>query len=176
MKNDDEFAYVEKVGRFFSTQYGLAPVVGRVAGWLLICEPPQQTIDDIAMALQASRSAVSGAVAVLEKQSWIVRTRAAGERADRVAMNPRSWEQSLVSPEFAELGALANEGLEALAGSPSARTARLREMAAFAEFLRDRMPELAAAWIAHRDALHASGELPDDSAAPAKRSTTPSRR
>jgi hypothetical protein len=163
--NQNELAYVEKVGRFFSTWYGVAPVFGRLAGWLLICEPPQQTIDEIAAALHASRSAISGGVAILEKQSWIVRTRAAGERADRIAMNPRTWDASLESPEFSELAALANEGLDALRGSPSARTARLREMAAFGEFLRDRMPELAADWVAHRDALRASGELPDGPAA-----------
>lgn len=170
--NQNELAYVENVGRFFSNQYGLAPVVGRLAGWLLICEPPQQTIDEIAAALHASRSAVSGGASILEKQSWIVRTRAAGERADRVAMNPRTWEASLASPEFSELAELANEGLTALEGDSSTRSARLREMAAFGEFLRDRLPELAAEWIAHRDALRASGELPDDPTEPAKRSTT----
>ena len=98
----------------------MAPVFGRLAGWLLICEPPQQTIDEIAAALHASRSAISGGVAILEKQSWIVRTRAVGERADRIAMNPRTWDASLESPEFSELAALANEGLDALRGSPSA--------------------------------------------------------
>lgn len=162
--NQNQLAYVEKVGRFFSSWYGVAPVVGRLAGWLLICEPPHQTIDEIARALHASRSAVSGGISVLEKQSWIVRTRAAGERADRVSMNPRTWEESLESPEFAKLVELADEGLAALEGDSSARTARLREMAAFGEFLYRRLPELAAEWKAHRNALRASGELADEAA------------
>lgn len=164
MDKDRELAYVEKVGRFYSNQYGLAPVVGRVTGWLLVCDPPRQTIDEIATALHASRSAVSGAVALLEKGFWVIRSRAAGERADRVSINPGCWEQSLDSPEYGELVKLAHEGLESLA-DPSL-SGRLQEMAAFAEFLHGRGPQLAAEWIAHRDALRASGELPEDPLAP----------
>lgn len=158
--DERELAYVERVGRYQSEQYGLAPVVGRVAGYLLICDPPRQTIDEIATALKASRSAVSDAVALLEKGFSVVRSRTAGERADRVSMNPAAWEASLGSPEFSDLAKLAHEGLELLGESP--RSGRLQELAAFAEFFAERGQELAAEWIAHREALRASGDLPED--------------
>jgi hypothetical protein len=45
--------------------------------------------------------------------------------------------------------------------APPARWARLLEAAAFYEFLLERMPALADEWRARRDALRASGELPD---------------
>jgi hypothetical protein len=48
--------------------------------------------------------------------------------------------------------------------SPPSRWARLAEAGAFADFLADRMPKLKAEWEAHRDALRASGELPDPGA------------
>ena len=44
------------------------------------------------------------------------------------------------------------------------RRAVLLEWAAFADFLVERMPVLEQEWRARRDALRASGELPDDSA------------
>ena len=33
----------------------MTPMAGRMWGWLLICEPPEQTAADLAEALQASR-------------------------------------------------------------------------------------------------------------------------
>lgn len=69
--------------------------------------------------------------------------------------------------ENAAFGALARHGLQALGDAPPARRARLLEKAAFSDFLIERMPALGVEWRARRDALRASGELPDDSGAAA---------
>ena len=61
-----ELDFADQVGRFFARQYGMPPATGRVAGWLLICDPPAQTAAEIAEALQMSRSAVGAAVSTLE--------------------------------------------------------------------------------------------------------------
>src|SRR4051794_31547495 len=108
MPTDAELSFADEFGRFFARQYGMAPMMGRVAGWLLICDPPAQTAAEIADALQASRSAVGTAVDVLEKNLVVRRTRAPGERADRISINPAAGEQSLESPaEYAAYRALA---------------------------------------------------------------------
>jgi hypothetical protein len=162
MATDAELAFADQVGRFFARQYGLPPVTGRVSGWLLICDPPAQTAAEIAEALQTSRSAVGSAIASLENQGQILRTRAAGERADRVSFHPDAAVRSLESPvEYGAMLALARHGLEVLRDAPPARRARLLGAVAFYEFLLDRMPVLADEWRARRDALQASGELPD---------------
>ena len=59
-------------------------------------------------------------------------------------------------------GELAREGLEVLADAPPERRAVLLELAAFADFLVDRLPVLEQEWNAHREALRAAGALPDD--------------
>jgi hypothetical protein len=157
-----ELAFVDQLGRFFARQYGLPPVTGRVSGWLLICDPPEQTAAEIADALQTSRSAVGSAIASLENQGQILRTRAAGERADRVSFHPDAAVRSLESPvEYGAMLALARHGLEVLRDAPPARRARLLGAVAFYEFLLERMPVLADEWRARRDALLASGDLPD---------------
>jgi hypothetical protein len=162
MGTDAELAFADRVGRFFARQYGLPPVTGRVLGWLLICDPPEQTAAEIADALQTSRSAVGGAIAALENQGMIRRTRAAGERADRVSFHPDADVRGLESPgEYGALLAMTRDGLEVLRDAPPARRARLLWAAAFYEFLLERMPALADEWRARRDALRASGELPD---------------
>ena len=56
---------------------------------------------------------------------------------------------------------LARDGLDVLRDAPPARRARLLGAVAFYEFLIERMPAVAAEWRARRDALTASGELPD---------------
>jgi MarR family len=152
-----------QVGRFFASQYGLPPVAGRVFGWLLICDPPEQTAAEIAEALHTSRSAVGSAVASLENQDLILRRRAAGERADRVSFHPDAAVRSLEAPDvYGAMLGLARHGLEVLRDAPPARRARLLGAVAFYEFLFERMPAIAAEWRARRDALRASGELPDN--------------
>jgi DNA-binding Lrp family transcriptional regulator len=163
MPTDAELAFADQVGRFFARQYGLPPVTGRVFGWLLICDPPDQTAAEIAEALQTSRSGVGSAIAALESQGLILRTRAAGERADRVSIHPDAAVRGLESPdEYGAMLALVRHGLDGRGDASPARRARLLGAAAFYEFLLERMPALAAEWRARRAALRASGELPDD--------------
>jgi hypothetical protein len=162
MTREAELAFADQIGRFFATQYGLPPVTGRVVGWLLICDPPEQTAAEIAEALHTSRSAVGSALAALEHQGQILRRRAAGERADRISFHPDAVVRSLEAPsEYGALLGLARHGLEVLRDAPPARRARLLEAAALYEFLLERMPALANEWRARRDSLLASGELPD---------------
>ena len=162
MSREAELSFADQVGRFFARQYGSPPMVGRVAGWLMVCDPPEQSMAELADALRASRSAIGGAVATLEDLSFVRRSRAAGERVDRVAMNPAYAEQGLESPaEYGAMAALMRHGLDVLADAPPTRRARLLEMSAFADFLLERTAVLAAQWRERRDALRASGELPE---------------
>src|SRR5918992_3579237 len=113
MANEAELAFADQVGRFFARRYGMPPVTGRVAGWLLICDPPEQTAAEIAEALQTSRSAVGSAIASLENQGQLLRTRAAGERADRVSFHPDAAIRGLEAPdEYGAMLELARRGLE----------------------------------------------------------------
>jgi DNA-binding transcriptional ArsR family regulator len=163
MVSDAELAFVEQLGRHFARQYSVAPMTGRVAGWLMICDPPQQTAAEIAAALGASRSAIGSAVTMLESWGLVRLTRRPGERADRIGMRAEYWERNMDPPdEYLELANLARSGLDALADAPPARRARLAELVAFAEFLAERMPALAVEWRERRDSLRSTGDLPVD--------------
>jgi DNA-binding transcriptional regulator GbsR (MarR family) len=159
--HDRQLIFADHVGRFYSGQYGFPPMVGRLLGYLFVCDPPQQTIDELGEALLASRSAITGAVKVLESYRMARRTRAAGERADRVSLNPDSQQpQNFDSAIHTKHAALFREGLALLADAPPERRAPLEEMAALAEFLAERLPALMDEWHAHRDELRAAGKLP----------------
>src|SRR5580704_12229954 len=90
MPTDAEITFADHMGRFYARRYGYPPMVGRLVGYLAVCDPPEQSIGELAEALLASRSAIAGAVKVLEASHAIRRTRAAGERMDRVALDQSS--------------------------------------------------------------------------------------
>jgi DNA-binding MarR family transcriptional regulator len=160
---DAEITFADHMGRFYARRYAFPPMVGRLLGYLAVCDPPDQSIGDLAEALLASRSAITGAVKALEATHAIRRTRTAGERMDRVRLDLTSPEaRGFDLTEYRELCELAHEGLEVVAGAPIERRATLLEMAAFAEFLQERIAVLQKEWIAHRDALRATGELPGE--------------
>jgi len=162
MPSDGEITFADHAGRFYARRYGMAPMVGRLLGYLAVCEPREQSVSELADALLASRSAIAGAVNTLENLGLIRRSRAAGERMDRVFIDlssPRAMGFDLA--EYKEQGELAREGLRLLADTPPERRAVLLEWAAFADFLVDRLPVLEQEWEQRRELLRTTGEFPD---------------
>jgi biotin operon repressor len=166
MPRDEELIFADHAGRFYARQHGFPPMAGRLLGYIMVCDPPQQSIDELAEALMASRSAITSAVKLLETIGVVVRTRRAGERVDRVsgnlnALEPRNFDSTL----FTEQATLFREGLHLLAGATPERRAPLEELVALAEFLGQRLPQVLTEWREHRAALRASGRLiePHDS-------------
>lgn len=161
MPTDAEITFADHMGRFYAARYAFPPMVGRLIGYLSVCDPPEQTIAELADALLASRSAITGAAKSLETLQLIQRSRSAGERMDRIRLNLRSPQaMGMDSTEYRELGELAREGLEVLKDAPAERRAILLEMSAFADFLVEEMVRFEQDWKERRAALVAAGELP----------------
>jgi hypothetical protein len=162
MPSDAEITFADHAGRLYARRYGMAPMVGRLLGYLMVCWPPEQSLTELADALLASRSAIAGAASALENLGLVRRSRAAGERMDRVCIDRssrRAWGFDV--SEYREQGDLAREGLAMLADAPLERRAVLLEFAAFADFLVERLPDLEQEWNEHREALRVAGELAD---------------
>ena len=158
MPTDEEITFADHCGRFYARRYGMAPMVGRLLGFLAVCDPHEQSITELADALLASRSAIAGAVNTLENLGLIRRFRAAGERMDRVCIDmssPRATGFDI--SEYQEQGELAREGLRLLADSTPERRAVLSEWAALADFLVERLPVLEKQWKERREALRDMG-------------------
>ena len=161
MPTDAEITFADHMGRFYARRYSFPPMVGRLIGYLAVCDPPNPTIGELAEALLASRSAIAGAVKTLETIHVAQRSRVAGERMDRVRITAEQSMQMDVS-EYEEMRELAREGLEVLGDAPPERRAALLEMSAFAGFLVEELPKLKLEWEARRQALVASGDLPEE--------------
>lgn len=163
MPTNAEITFADHAGRLYARRYGMAPMVGRVLGYLALCEPREQSIAELAEALLASRSAIAGAVNALENLGLICRSRAAGERMDRVRIDLSSARgMGFDVSEYREQGELAREGLQTIGDASPERRAVLLEWAAFADFLVERLPAMEKDWKTHREALRDAGELPGD--------------
>ena len=137
-------------------------MVGRLVGYLAVCDPPEPTIGELAEALLASRSAITGAVKVLETLHAVARSRAAGERMDRVRIDlSRRSRWVWTSPSTRSCASWRGRASRSCGDAPPERRAVLLETSAFADFLIEQMPRLNQEWEARREALVASGDLPE---------------
>ena len=144
---DAELQYVEEVALGFERQ-GLFRMAGRVLGWLLICDPPEQTFNQLAQVLQASKGSISAAMKFLVPAGLVERISRPGDRRDYYRCRPGAWaelarDQSRLYDEFRKL---AQRGLELLGDAPAARWARLQDMHDFYAWLEREMPALWARW------------------------------
>ena len=88
--------FVEEMGQYLAS-YGMTPMAGRMWGWLLISDPPEQTAAEIAEALQASRGAISGTARILASAGMIRRTTRRGDRREYFSAPPEALDSMLAS-------------------------------------------------------------------------------
>lgn len=150
MDKDKILIYADHLARFYAEKYGFAPVTGRLIGYLAVCQPMEQSINDMAEALLTSRSAISGAIKTLENQNLIRRTRPAGTRADLISLNPPDWRDTGFRPgEYMQMAALGREGLALLENASPERRQPLEMMVSMNDFLAERIPGLYDEWMAY---------------------------
>lgn len=155
MLDSGALAFTDRMADFYAREYGFPPVAGRVLGYLLICQPPEQTVAGLSEALLASRSAITGAVALLARYHAVRRTRSAGQRMDHITLDPRALDPTgFAGATYQEQATLAREALAMLEDGPSERRSMIEEGAAFYDFLAERMPALLTEWHARRDQLN----------------------
>lgn len=120
-------AWVERAGEFFEVNYGMPPITGRIVGWLLICDPAEQSAGEIAAAIVASRASLTTNMRALIASGLVRRLRRAGDRTAYYRVDAEAWE-AVIRDRVARLAAidrLTEAGLR-LVGRASARAARLR--------------------------------------------------
>jgi DNA-binding transcriptional regulator GbsR (MarR family) len=126
---DDEAAFVESMGHFLGSA-GMTPMAGRMWAWLLICDPPEQTAEQLSTSLKASRGSISGTARLLASAGMIQRARRRGDRREYFSAPPGTFRALLTGAgttyrRFREITA---QGLGLLAERPEATRSRLQEV------------------------------------------------
>lgn len=107
---------------------GVPPIAGRILGWLMICDPPEQSAAQIAAAIGASRASLTTNMQVLTTMGLVSRRIRPGGRTGYYRLENNAWE-TVVQRQIASLAsfkAITNAGMD-LVGADSARAARIRE-------------------------------------------------
>ena len=155
-----ESAFVEEMGQFLAN-IGMTPMAGRMWGWLLICEPQEQTAAEIADALQASRGSVSGTARILENAGLVRRSTRRGDRREYFSAPAAALESMLANAGamYRQLREIAERGLAATADRPPEGRARLEEFRDVMAFVEHEVPRQIAAFLRERAAAQEAGTI-----------------
>jgi DNA-binding transcriptional regulator GbsR (MarR family) len=151
MMTEQESAFVEEMGQALAS-YGMTPMAGRMWGYLLICDPAEQTAGDLADALQASRGAISGTARMLATAGMIRRTKRSGDRREFFSAPPEVFDQFLANAAriYRFFREVTERGLAAMADRPPADRARLQELHDVFAFVEHEVPTVVDRFLRER--------------------------
>lgn len=146
----EERHFVEDVGLFFE-QYGVPRMAGRVLGWLMISDPPHQSLGDLADVLMASKGSISTMTRLLVQVGLIERVSLPGLRRDYFCI--KSDTDELITQGLVKISAmrqLSERGLKLLEGKDSRLRQRLETMHVMYTFFENQFPALLERWKQER--------------------------
>jgi len=135
--------FVEDISLYFE-QMGLPRMAGRVLGVLLICDPPEQSINDLCEGLQASKSAISTTTRLLSEMGLIERVASPVPRRIYYRFVPGGWATFLRMrlKLMASLHEIAERGLELLDDKDPELRQRLQEAHDMFSLVEEALPAL----------------------------------
>lgn len=137
---EDHLRFAERVGRYYEHD-GLPYPLGNVLGWLIVCDPPEQSATDIAAALGIERTHVSRIADQMVPAHLLARTELAdGEYALRLedGAQPHVVTHTFASwPGFRDV---MRRGLQTVPDDPPGRLERLARMERLYSHLCERLP------------------------------------
>jgi hypothetical protein len=148
---------VEEFGLLLE-EMGGTRMEGRVLAWLLLADPPEQSLTEIAAALGVSKAAVSTAARSLLQSRAVERVVEPGRRGDFYRCIPGKFENVLGIDHVIAFGSLVDRALGLVAGRDQTHSnyTLLREMRDFIDFLEAEIPGLLSRWQARQAAGRAA--------------------
>ena len=144
--------YVEEFGLYFE-QFSLPRTAGRILGWLLVCNPPHQTMHELVDVLQVSKSSISTASRLLLQIGLVDKVSLPGERRDYYRINKNAWTHAwqMKLSQTAVMREMAARGLQLLADESPEQKHRLQDMHDLYIFLEREFPLLLERWQKEHD-------------------------
>ncbi|MFQ6397250.1 GbsR/MarR family transcriptional regulator [Nocardia sp. KC 131] len=147
----EQLAFVEDFALVLE-RMGLVRMTGRAAGWLLVCDPPQQTFGQIADALQASKGSISTALKTLVTMRWVDKISKPGDRKDYYSIRPGILPELTrqQSGMYTDLTNMTSRGLNLFDDPNGEDAARVRDMHEFFVWMGKELPALIDRWDAEQ--------------------------
>jgi hypothetical protein len=125
-RSPEVLEWVERLAKYCSDQDGVPLIAGRVLGWLMICDPPEQSAQQIATAIGASRASLSTNLRLLNSVGFVRVLTKPASRTVYYRVDDNAWEKVVQRQitSLASLGKILHDG-NPLAGSSPERGARI---------------------------------------------------
>ncbi|MEU3252297.1 hypothetical protein [Streptomyces sp. NPDC006997] len=147
--SEGETAFVEKVAQYYFENDGMPHDRGRVVGYMMICDPPEQTAADIEKSLGVPRAAIDRIVDQLTPENDPVSVFERSGSLDEnytIRLRENSWGPKVrgIFSEFPDFHRIAADGLTALRkeNASDERLKRLANMERFLGFVSAEMPAI----------------------------------
>lgn len=146
-------SYVEEIAALFARD-GLPLILGRIIGWLMVCDPPEQSAAEIGAAIQASKASLSTNLRVLTQSGFARKVTHPGDRVTYYRVDDDAWFQITRRrlQALAEFDAVMGKGADLL-GRTSPRSRRLRDAQAMFTWLDQEITPVWDRWARERAAL-----------------------
>lgn len=161
-KATDQQATAEQLALVLAN-HGLQRMTARVLASLLFTESATMTAGELAVRLQASTGAISGAIKMLTSVGLVERVPAPGSRRDHYRLRDDAWAVLYTNQNevLAAMQKAAEAGIAAT-GPRSLARQRLSQMRDFYDFLLAEIPSLLEQWHQQRSGVAPHREPPAD--------------
>jgi DNA-binding transcriptional regulator GbsR (MarR family) len=134
---------IEELSLLFEKS-GMPRIAGRIVGWLVVCDPPYASIDELRHLTGASKASVSTMTRLLEHMELLERASVPGRRQILFQIRPGAWSHSqeaqiALIQRFSDIAERIDR---ALAGSSRERRARVLDMRENYRFWERELPRL----------------------------------
>jgi DNA-binding transcriptional regulator GbsR (MarR family) len=119
--------WVERVAMYLARD-GVPPIAGRVLGWLMVCDPPEQSAGEISAAIGASRASLTSNLRLLSSMGFLAWRTRPGGRTVYYRMAEEAW-SVVVCQQIAGITSfldITRDGLD-MVGSDDDRATRIRQ-------------------------------------------------
>ena len=79
--DEDALQWVEQMAKYLWDQDRMPMIAGRILGWLMICDPPEQTAGQISRAIGASRASLTSNLRMLGSVGFLSEHTRPGDRS-----------------------------------------------------------------------------------------------
>ncbi len=135
---------IEFMGRWFSSM-GVPRAAGQMFGYLLACDPAEQSAGEIATGSGISRASVSSSARLLLSMNAIEERHRVGDRKTYYRLRS-SWWVEVTVVKLGGFERLADMARRTLADGGATRTDGLTELIEFSEFWAAEIPKLVERW------------------------------
>jgi len=131
---DRRTAFVEDVAAFLLVNSTPRAVL-RVLGWMVVCQPPEQTASDLQENLELSVGSVSAAARSLCDVGMLERSTRPGDRRIHYRLREHAWEKTLAARfrALTQVRRVAERAIHAAGGDADERLTQMRDTYALVE-------------------------------------------